>query len=155
MPNDFIVQTTIDRKIMATLARFFESQGADIRSISELARLTHETLANIAATKLGIEEVTSTAEATEILQRLTYGTSLLNNRRYGAGHLKNLQNEAIEDSLQFESEVAKLPRTRGRQPSWTETDALKMRQAAERALNDPRIKKLLEEQRSNASNQQE
>ena len=133
---------------MDTLREFLESQGADIRSISELTRLSLETLAIIAVNKFGVEEQTNTSSATKNLQRLTYGKALLNNRRYGAGHLKNLQNEASEDAIQFDSGITGLPKGRGRPPKWDESDDERLRKVAKATLESPKMQKLLEDMRN-------
>jgi hypothetical protein len=148
MANDMIVQTTVDRRVMDVLRNFLEGNGADIRSISELARLSLETLASIAVNKFNVPETLDSTEATENLQRITYGSALLNNRRQGSKFLENLQTSAKADGVQFDEAVAMLPKTRGRTPQWTEADAERMKAVAEKALESSRIKALMEKYRT-------
>jgi len=151
MANDTSVQTTVDGRVMATILEFLEQQGADIRSVSELGRVSHEMLAEILVSKLGAREVTDVDEAEAMVQRITYGTSLFNNRRVGAARLKNHQNAAIEDSLQFDEATSLLPKSRGRQPNWTEADDARLRAAAKKTITSPKIQEMLEKYRKENS----
>lgn len=143
MANDTSVQTTVDGRVMATILEFLEQQGADIRSVSELGRLSHEMLAEILVSKLGAREVTDIDEAEKMIQRITYGTSLFNNRKVGAARLKNHQNAAMEDSLQFEEGISSLPKPRGRQPQWSAADDARLRKVAEQTIVTPKMQELL------------
>jgi len=141
--NAMLAQGTVDRCKMATLAIFFEQGDNRVRSISQLTRLAIETLEQLLVEKLGVERITDTAEATRLLKRLSYGKAFLESDRYASAALKNMNVDAETDTQEFEE----LPKPRGRQPNWSEADASRMREVAERALSSQKMQQLLEQYR--------
>lgn len=147
---DTVVQTALNRKMLARAAQNFQVHGTMLRSMSELLREI-VTIFDAILTQQGTPEVSSTEEANEILQGM-FKASLNPGDKYLKSFLKNLQEETgrVEaDEMKFSS----LPRPPGRPAKWTEHDASRMQKAAEAAIQTPRMQELLK--KLNGSTNQE
>lgn len=129
--------STMDRRKLARAALYVEEQGIHLKSMSELLRL----IVDIFDSWLDKKEapaIESTHEAHEILQHMFRASLNAGNRRK-----KNLLNNfQTDEKLTFQEQF---PKPRGRQPQWSSADADRMREAAERAANSPRMKELLKQ----------
>jgi len=138
---DTVVQTALNRKMVARIARNMQQHGANLRSMSELLRevfLIHNAILD----QQGVETVDTTEEADAILKDM-FDVKLNPGDKYLKSFLKNLQEESgrVEaDEMKFNS----IPMPRGRQPKWTDADAVRMRAAAEKAVMSPKMQEMLE-----------
>ena len=142
---DTVVQTALNRKMLAKAALHLQHNGVPLRSMSELLREI-VTIFDAIITQQGAQEVFSTEEASEILQNM-FKAALNPGDKYLKSFLKNLQDETgrVEaDEMKFNS----LPYPRGRRPKWSSDDDKRLRSAAEEALANPKMQKLLEQLRN-------
>lgn len=116
--NDMPMQGTVDRCKAATLVQFFEREDERIKSVSELTRLTVDTLVEILVKCNLVEEITDTAAATRILSKISYGRAYLSANRYASAALRNMELDDKEEIIEF----GPIPKSRGRQGDWTERD---------------------------------
>ena len=138
-------QGEVNRCHAATIVEFLEERTDNrVHGIGHLTRLTFETLALLVVKYAGAREITNTAEATAILQKISYGTAFLQADKYASAALKNMQLDAEADTEEF----IPIPKGRGRKPHWDETDDVRLRASAEKALANPKIQKLLEQLRN-------
>lgn len=94
--NDFKLQGTLDIRIVNTVRRFLEENGAKIRSLSELQRTAFEFLEGIAV-RTGTIQCELRDEAIFEMREITYGKSFFQTPKM----LRGLQREAesVEEVL--------------------------------------------------------
>lgn len=92
--TDAVVYTTANRKTLAKVALYIQGTGTHLRSMSEMVRLVLETFETW-IDKKGTQDVTSTHEATEILQNM-FRASLNPGNRRSKQLLENLQQDEPE-----------------------------------------------------------
>lgn len=142
---DAVVQTALNRKMLAKAALHFQRNGVMLRSMSELLREI-VTIFDAIIDQQGAEAVETTEEATSILQSM-FKASLNPGDKYLKSFLRNLneENGRVEaDEMKFNS----IPKGRGRPPKWNESDNEQLRKVAEATLASPKIQKLLEDIRN-------
>lgn len=96
--NDFKLQGTIDIRIVNTIRRFFESTGANIRSVAELQRVSMQLLEDIAV-QMGTPICEDTQEALSEMRDITYGKALFTNKRIM--HTLNKENALVEAATEI------------------------------------------------------
>jgi hypothetical protein len=131
---DAVVYTSVDRRVLATILIHMQAQGTFPKTMSEMIRAITETFCEWTV-RCGAQPIESLEEAARIL-RENFKASLNPGNRYSKNLLQKLEE-------QDERGIDSLPMPRGRKPQWSDADALRMQAAAEKALNDPRIQKLL------------
>lgn len=150
--TDTVVQTAVNRKVLAKAALYFQQNGERPRSMSEMLR-TIVSIFDTIITKHGAEDIATSEEATEILQSM-FKVELNPGDRYLKSFLKNLedQNGRVEtDEIKFSS----IPKPVGRPGKWDENDQKRMNAAYEKAIVSPRILAILEQNRKATSSPQE
>jgi hypothetical protein len=137
--TDAVVYSTLERTKLARAAVYIQGAGVHLKSISELVRIIVDTFDNW-LDKSGVPPIETTHEASAILQHM-FNASLNPGDRRKKVLLENLQQD---EELDFDP----LPKPRGRQPNWTENDDKRLQNAANKALETPRIKQMLEDLRN-------
>jgi len=137
---DTVVQTALNRKMVARVARNMQQHGASLRSMSELLRevfLIHNAILD----QQGVETIDTTEEADAILKDM-FDVKLNPGDKYLKSFLKNLQEESgrVEaDEMKFNS----IPMPRGRHPKWTESDEARL----QKAVMTPKMQEMLDKLR--------
>lgn len=138
---DAVVQTALNRKVLARAARNFHQHGVHLRSMSELLREI-VTIFDAILDQQGIESVDTTEEANDILKSM-FKASLNPGDKYLKSFLKNLQEET--GHVEFEEmKFSSIPQPRGRKPKWTENDDKQLKEAAAKALESSKMKAIIE-----------
>lgn len=101
--NDSVVQCSVNRKELATIALYMYEQDVKPRSISELLRTTIEVLSTILVERMGAQKIETLKDANAVLDSL-FVTTLNPSERLKKALLKNLQDEYENDELVFVSD---------------------------------------------------
>jgi hypothetical protein len=102
---DAVLQTSVDRRDLATIAEYFRRKGIISLNRSTVVRLAIETLAKIIVKNGGIE-FAKTEDAQSVLEEL--GIDQLNpSRRLVANYLANLEMDSSEDDQDGDDELPK------------------------------------------------
>lgn len=127
---DAVVYASIDRKILATILTHMHANNVYPRSMSDMIRGIVETFEEWAR-RNGAIPIETTEEATQIL-REHLKASLNPAHRLGKKLLNNLEQEELGEFM-----YGPVPKSRGRQGKWDESD-----DARTRALIAANLKKL-------------